>query len=301
MSNLRPMLAGKAPEDLERLRYPLLASAKLDGIRCLISNGQAVTRTLKPIPNHYIRSILSQPEFNGLDGEIIIGSASDPNCMQHTSSGVMSYDGEPDFAFYVFDKWNRTVDFETIQWSLASQYSAPFLIAHPHVTIGNYKQLESFEEEVLEAGYEGLILRDPRGPYKFNRSTTREGWMLKLKRFDQNEAVIIGFEELFHNDNEPTLDERGYTKRATRQDFLSPGGMLGAFFCKMLHPETKQPLEGSAFSVGSGFTTAQRAQYWKNREDLFGRIITFKHFAKQGVLHAPRHPIFIGFRDERDL
>lgn len=301
MRKLRPMLAGKAPVDLEKVRYPVLASAKLDGVRALIVNGQVLSRTLKPIPNRYVQHVLGKEEFNGLDGELIVGNPNNNNCLQHTMSGVMSIEGEPDFAYFAFDKWTRQVPFKTVQWALAFQYSAPFLIAHPHKEIFDYKQLEGFEEEVLDQGYEGLILRDPEGPYKFNRSTTKEGWMLKLKRFEQDEAVIIGFEELLHNDNSPELDERGYTKRATVQAYKHGGNKLGAFFCKLLDRETKTPIDGSAFSVGTGFTDEQRIRFWRDRDELFGRIITVKHFAQQGVKNALRHPVFISFREEIDL
>ena len=98
---LKPMLCATVT-DISKLRYPYLASPKLDGIRCLIHNGTAVSRNLKPIRNKYIASCLKG--LPPLDGELIVGDPTAPDCFNRTSSGVMSADGEPDFKYYVFDR-----------------------------------------------------------------------------------------------------------------------------------------------------------------------------------------------------
>ena len=41
MSQFKPMLAGKAPEDLSTLKFPLALSPKLDGIRAIVKDGIA--------------------------------------------------------------------------------------------------------------------------------------------------------------------------------------------------------------------------------------------------------------------
>lgn len=295
--NLRPMLAGKVPEDLDRIRYPVLASAKLDGIRCLIKDGVAYSRTLKPIRNYHVQRLLGRPEYEGFDGELIVGSPTAKNAMQASTSGIMSYEGEPDFHFYVFDKWNRTCSFDDVQTQLALADNLPsFIGGHVHRTLGNSRALEQYEEDCISEGYEGVIIRDPLAKYKFGRSTTREGWMLKLKRYAQSEAVIIGFEELMHNANSPELDERGYTKRSSAQNGKVPSGMLGAFICL----DARNPA-GKIFNVGTGFTEADRIAFWHNRDALKGKMITYSHFDLTGTKEAPRHPVFISFRDRDDL
>ena len=97
----KPMLAASC-DDIDQLRYPLLATQKIDGIRCLIIDGVAMSRSLKPIPNRYIQSIIGKREYNGLDGELVVGSS-----FQQATSGIMSSDGEPDFTYHVFDLWDR--------------------------------------------------------------------------------------------------------------------------------------------------------------------------------------------------
>jgi len=292
MSRLRPMLAAQAPEDLDKLRFPLIASPKLDGLRCLIVDGVAVSRTLKPIRNRHIQSLLGRPEFNGLDGELIVGSPTAPNCMQASTSGVMSADGEPDFRFFLFDSWQRD-RMPYWQWHTCNSliYLPSFIHAHVQYKIHNVPMLEDLESSVLSDGYEGLILRSPDSPYKFNRSTEREAYMLKLKRFVDSEARVVGYEERMHNANEATRDERGFTKRSSHQDNKIPTGMLGALVCEK---------DGLTFNVGTGFDDTQRLLLWAERDTLPGRIVKYKSFPV-GVKDRPRHPVFLGFRDNDDL
>src|SRR5690606_8348078 len=84
----------------------------------------------------------------------------------------------------------------------------------PHRLINNEAELLDYERVTVDAGFEGLILRDPNGPYKYGRSTAREGWMLKLKRFKDSEAEVIGVEEEMHNGNEAKVNALGLTERS---------------------------------------------------------------------------------------
>ena len=300
------MLAAQVPEDLEQLRFPLLASAKLDGIRCLIRDGKALSRTLKPIRNHFVQSILAHPKYAGLDGELIVGSPTAPNCMQATTSGVMTYEGEPDFHYHVFDHWNRQQQpfQDTVDNMLLSHYRDNYVKVHPQTQVANVTQLENFESACLSAGYEGVITRAPEAPYKFNRSTTKQQWMLKLKRYAQDEAVVVGSVELVHDEGQPTIDARGYMVRSDVQANKVPSDKLGALVCRQLFPGpggSPTFSRGPEFKIGTGFDDFQRRLLWQDRETLPGRIVTFKHFAQTGVKDKPRHPVFIAFRAPEDL
>src|ERR1700743_2525812 len=61
---------------------------------------------------------------------------------------------------------------------------------------------------------------------------------------------------------------------------------------------------GVEFDIGTGFTLEQRKNLWdawqKNPKHLLGHIVKYKHFPV-GVVDKPRHPIFLGFRDRRDM
>jgi DNA ligase-1 len=285
------------PKDLENLRYPLLCSKKIDGLRGL-GNDTLVTRTLKLVPNLATQARFSGGAYKGMDGELVVGNPWDKNLMQQCTSGLMSADGEPNADWYVFDKWDLPAS--TPYYRRAEQaknwiaaLGDPRLIWLPHRIIRNIHELFAMEEEALNEGYEGLILRDPEGPYKQNRSTLREGYLLKVKRFEDAEAVIIGAKELETNTNEATMDERGFTKRSSHKAGKEAAGMLGALLVR----DTKTGVE---FEVGTGFTAVQRKNLWEGRRFLPGMIITYKHFPI-GVKDKPRFPTFKSFRDKRDM
>ena len=217
--------------------------------------------------------------------------------MQQTSSGVMSYDGRPDVKFYVFDRWNLSNPFVERQlraFGDALQLGGGVRELR-HDWIKSYEQLLQYEEHYLSVGYEGVMLRHPNGPYKQNRSTLREAYLVKVKRFEDSEALITGYEPLYRNLNEAEFDERGYTKRSHASDGKVADDLLGKVVVRDLGT-------GVEFSVGSGFTEAQRIQLWTLRDsNLMGRVIKYKSFKNAGVKDAPRHPIFLGFRDVEDM
>ncbi len=294
MTLLRPMLAADCKGDLSVLRFPLLASSKIDGLRCLIVDGKPVSRTLKPIRNRYVQRYLQHWGLPDLDGELVVGDATHPNAMQNTTSGVMSADGEPDFTYRVFDLHSSTDPFHG-RYSYMSQLELPLLVrVHPHRMIYSVAELEAMEEEALAAGYEGLIVRDPRGAYKQNRSTLREGGMVKIKRHVDAEAIVIGAEELMHNANEPTTNALGYTERTSHLANQVGMGTLGSLRVQLLSDPDVE------FSVGTGMTAEDRTWMWNNREQMVGKIIKYKSFPV-GVKDKPRHPVFLGFRDPEDL
>ena len=113
-----------------------------------------------------------------------------------------------------------------------------------------------------------------------------EGYLLKLKRFEDAEAVVIGFEERMHNGNEATVSELGRTKRSSHKANKSGRGDLGALVCRTP--------EGIEFNIGTGFTDSDRQRIWDSRDQFLGRNAKYKFFPV-GVKEAPRHPVFLGW------
>src|SRR5258707_1262440 len=102
---LKPMLAGNYDE--RKLQLPVYVQTKHDGIRCLVDGGIGFSRTLKPLPNRYIQSFFDDnPGLHGLDGELIVGPPNALDVYNKSESGVMSQGGEPNFTYYVFDRWD---------------------------------------------------------------------------------------------------------------------------------------------------------------------------------------------------
>ena len=93
----KPMLSATVTRDLfHKLRWPLMASPKLDGIRVLNHPDLGpVTRSFKPVPNKYARDTLQHLLLDtALDGEILAttseGEVLDFNA---TQSAVMTRGG----------------------------------------------------------------------------------------------------------------------------------------------------------------------------------------------------------------
>jgi DNA ligase-1 len=286
----KPLLA-EAVEDVASLNYPVMVSCKLDGIRCLIIDGVATSRSLKPIPNRFIQSVIGKPEFNGLDGELLVGDT-----FQQSTSGIMSEDGEPDFHFAVFDNiTNPNAPFVDRLASLQDFPLHPRIRIVPHHTVNSAERLRSLYEGFLEGGHEGAMIRRPDGHYKFNRSTLREALLLKWKPFADAEATIVGFEERMHNANEAKTNALGRTERSSHKDNLVPMGTLGALVCIN---SDKWP--GQTFNLGTGFDDFTRANIWAKQHEFLGKTVKFKYQAI-GTVDKPRIPVFLGFRDGRDV
>lgn len=281
---MKPLLAATV-EDISTLKYPLLASPKLDGIRALVIDGQILSRKLKPIPNHHVQNLFNNPSLNGLDGELIVGDPWHPEAFRRTTSGVMSHLGEPEVVFHVFDNFLSPEGFGRRWQELAKRTT--FLIRRvPHQVVSNPTELTALEEECLARGYEGVMLRDPHGVYKYGRSTLKEHILLKLKRFSDDFATIIGVEEQMRNDNEQTRDALGKAKRSNHQSGMVGKNTLGALRVRGL----TGPYEGVEFSVGSGMDDLLRQQFWDNPP--IGKTLKVKYFPS-GSKDAPRFPVFI--------
>ena len=165
--SFKPTLACDAPKNIT---FPVFASPKLDGIRCSIVHGKALSRTLKEIPNRVIFDSLSKTEYTGLDGELIVGSPTTEDVYRNTVSGVMSHDGNPEFTYHVFDLHNARGGWHARYQALYESFNGGGIIQPlQHEFIERADDLDAYEAEQLAAGYEGLILRKPDAPYKFGR------------------------------------------------------------------------------------------------------------------------------------
>ena len=289
---MEPMPA--AATNGSEVAYPVLASPKLDGVRALIIDGVVMSRSLKPIPNQHVQKLFGRQELNGLDGELIVGKPTDPDAYRNTTSGVMSIEGEPDVTFHVFDDFHESGGFQRRLHTAMRRVKKQKAVVHvQHAIVNDEDELNSLEQQVLADGYEGVMLRSIDGPYKHGRSTEKEGWLLKLKRFADSEAKIVGFQELMHNANEAKTNELGQKERSSKKAGLVGKGCLGAIAVQDLKT-------GVEFDIGTGFTQADREIYWATQKDLVGAVVKYKYFPG-GVKDKPRFPVFLGFRDLIDL
>jgi DNA ligase-1 len=285
----RPLLAHTV-EDTSAIKYPVSISCKLDGIRCIVIDGVAYSRSLKPIRNRYVQACIGKPEYNNLDGELIVGDPYAKDCYRVTNSGVMSEDGEPDFLFHVFDRIGMDAPFRE---RFNSIKALPRVKVVPHVTVHDEGALLQIESEWLARGAEGVMIRSPDGAYKQGRSTGKEGILGKLKRMESSEAEILGVIELERNMNEATINALGHTERSTHRENKVAGGLMGALRVRCLETNVE-------FNIGTGFDAEMRKDFWCNRDAYVGRIVTYNHF-RIGRKDLPRFPSYRGFRSQEDM
>lgn len=287
--DFKPLLA--SPLDLEKVRYPLLVSPKLDGIRCLVAGPNVVSRNMKPIPNDFIRERLANRTYGVLDGELITYTDGEMDDFNTTQSKVMSKTGEPDFLFHIFDTVSTLAFHERLTVAKYEAVALPYVELVRHELVNSELELAAREEEYVIDGYEGLMARHPDGKYKFGRSTVNEQILLKLKRFDDCEVLVIGYTERLSNQNEQTRDALGRAQRTSHKANMVPTNMLGSLVCE--HPN------GATFEVGTGFAEADRVHLWQRPTDLLGRTVKVK-YQGFGPNKAPRFPVFLGFREDME-
>lgn len=307
MSIKKPMLAASMENSkgeqmsFSDLKYPLMASIKLDGIRCLRVDGKTLSRSFKPIPNKYIQKRMDELNVNNLDGELVTynqdGSVRTFNEIQ---GDVMSEDGEPNFKFEIFDYMvmedlHFQGRYQYLEVLFASGSLPDFCKLVKHKLILDESQLISFEDQAVADGHEGIMTRSLEGKYKFGRATFKSQDLIKIKRFVDSEAVIIGFEEKLRNENEAETDELGHTKRSSAKAGLVPAGTLGTLLVRDVK-------DGREFGIGTykGLKKEDLQEIWDNRDKYLGKIVKYQ-YQLVGTKDNPRIPSFQGFRDERDM
>jgi len=230
---------------------------------------------------------------------LIYGDPAHPDCYRTTTSIVMSEDKDPaGVKFWAFDTFEPG-RFETrydYVGEIVFHLDDPDVEIVHHRLIKNEEELLRFEAAALEAGHEGIMVRSLDGPYKQGRSSVKEGYLLKLKRFLDGEAIITGFYEEQENQNESKTNALGRTERSTAKAGLVGKGTLGGFEVEGLG----STYDGVAFQVGGGFTAEMRKQFWKDRKKLIGDVVKYKYFPT-GSKDRPRFPVFLGFRDKKDM
>lgn len=281
-------------------------SEKLDGIRCLFFGGVAYSRTLKPLPNKKLQALAKAyaQVLEGCDGEVIAGGAKYAvGVLQRSNSFCMKADNDDEFCVYLFDRYIPDMPWITRYMNICEHvFGVPNVevLHHYFVRDKDYYPIEDtdrvdldmFEQYVLAKGGEGVIVRDAFGKYKLGRSATKNPELQKVKRFDDAEFKVVGYEQFETNQNELERDERGYAKRSTSKDGKVIVEQLGSLVCVLP--------DGRTFNVGSGFTLQQRKDLWENRGMLVGKLAKVQYFgySPDGI---PLLPVFLDFRAEIDV
>ena len=236
-----------------------LVSEKLDGVRA-IWDGQVLrfrSGRIINAPDWFRAGLPKQP----LDGELWIARG-----QFERVSGIVRREIPDDAAwrevrYMIFELPGAPGPFseraEQIR-RLARLANVPWLSEIKQFFPVDRGTLESHLDEVVRAGGEGLMLHLADAPYETGRSDV----LLKVKPWQDAEAVVIGHQQ-------------GKGRFA---------GMLGAL--KVRTPEGKE------FSLGTGFSDAQRQE-----PPALGTTVTYRYrdLTSKGL---PRFASFLRIRDE---
>jgi DNA ligase 1 len=231
-------------------------SEKLDGVRAYWDGKQFLSRqgNRYHAPDWFVEELPDVP----LDGELWLGRKK----FQRAVSIARRQDKSDlwrELRFVIFDAPGVQAEFETrvefYQDYLRSK-TPQFAVAHPQEVCRNLEHLRAELDRIETLGGEGLMLRQPRSKYEIGRSST----LLKVKRFLDAEAKVL--------EHQPGAGRHK--------------GRMGALGVEMT--------DGTRFSVGTGFSDAERA----NPPPL-GSTITFRYqeLSDGGV---PRFPSYVGIR-----
>jgi DNA ligase-1 len=236
-------------------------SEKLDGVRAYWDGQQFLSRqgNVYHAPDWFAEQLPPVP----LDGELWLARKS----FQRTVSIVRRQDKSEhwrEISFLIFDAPSVSEAFEKRQEYLREALArcrAGHLRLHAQEPC---RDVEHLREELLRVealGGEGLMLRQPGSHYEVGRSST----LLKVKTFHDDQARVVE-----------------HLPGAGRHE-----GRLGALGVVLA--------DGTRFSVGTGFSDAQRAN-----PPPIGSTITFRYqeLSDRGV---PRFPSFVRLRADAQL
>jgi DNA ligase-1 len=231
-------------------------SEKLDGVRAYWNGTQFYSRqgNLFHPPDWFIAEMPDVP----LDGELWLAR----KAFQRTVSIVRRQDKSDlwrEIRFLVFDAPAINDPFEQrIEFlrDCLRKHRPQFAQPHEHTRCASLEHLRQELARVESLGGEGLMLRQPGSRYEAGRSAT----LLKVKTFHDAEARVVEH-----------LPGAGRHK-----------GRLGALAVELP--------DGTSFSVGTGFSDAQR-----ENPPPVGSTITFRYqeLSDRGV---PRFPSFVCVR-----
>ena len=286
--------------DPSKTKWPKIGMPKIDGVRLvhLLESNGATSRELKPYANAFTTEKYSDERYCGFDGELTLtGRDRSPDCCRKTTSAVTTKKGntEPDTTWHLFDYIGEGFENQPYDMRYAKLVALntqgllpPNCAVVPAFMVSSEKEYDEFHEWCLMQGYEGSILRDPKGKYKQGYCTVLEGFYLRRKDFIDEEAYVLSINEAMENTNEQTISLLGYSVRSSHQENLIPKGMVGSLNC--------WSEKWGEFVVSRGEMDEDEAiDYFQNPNKILRHQITFKYFPK-GIKDKPRFPTFKSIR-----
>jgi len=224
-------------------------SEKLDGVRAIWTGTDFISRSGKVFPSP-AEMRAAMPSGVAIDGELFGGRGKFQTFIGKIRRGIWD-----DITFKAFDTITEE-PFEARQATLMALDLPAWFEVVEQVECLSKAHLEQYEQNLVEQGAEGVMLRKPQSLYQHKRSSD----LLKIKRFQSDEAEVIGYEQ-------------GTGKHANR---------VGALVAKFA---------GQVFKLGTGLTNEER-----ENPPAVGSIVTFSFFELTDG-GKPRFPSFVGVRN----
>lgn len=277
----QPLLA-ESVERANQYQFPCYVSEKLDGVRCLIGEGNMVTRSnhsFKPNMLQVFQALINYATEEGLilDGEIYYPNDDFGKLMSVVSSDVETIKASG-MKFYCFDavsvdEWNS--DKQTTPYRLrlerliefANKYHVDTLVVLPQHLMNNAEEVEAYYRQIKGQNGEGVMLRSPSSPYQFTRSKS----IVKYKVWLTCEAEVV------------SVHQQGCPVKYAEEVRIENGKQCG--YKKTAGSVTvrilpDQPLESGAYQ-NCTFTGDDgirlRKEIWDNRDKVVGRIVEFQY------------------------
>jgi DNA ligase 1 len=200
--HFEPMLAHKYINYKDKLKFPLLISQKLDGLRMIATKSGLATRNGKAFKScPHIHRIL-KPLFDKhpdwvIDGEIFSTEVPFEKIVSLTRKKDPTTDdlkeSEKICQLWIFDgvtdnkKAIFTERFEEIKREIKKYISTcKSLVFVENFEVNSHEEIRKYHDEFVAQGMEGAMIRVPDSPYENKRSKN----LLKLKNFLDEEYII---------------------------------------------------------------------------------------------------------------
>ena len=311
---IKPLLAKDVIE--EKLKFPIGVTAKIDGSFAFIQNGKLYARSLKPHENIYTTKMYSNPEFNGLRGELIAGdNPLAPDLCRNTSSALRTIQGEPYTTLWCFDYvLPETVNlpyYERMKL-LVEKVEYLNLIGYSYINFiplhfaGSIEKYRNLRDMFLDQGYEGCVVRDLNAKHKEGRSSAVKPDLWRWKPEGSAEIRVTRLVEEMKNNNEAKKNALGQTERSTHIENLEGKDTLGAIVGTLVTPVldcygATITEVGTELTISTGSLTEKECkELWDNPGELVGKLVEFE-FMNYGLKDLPRFAQFKRVRSEVDL
>lgn len=295
-------------EELEKLlkRYlTLYLMIKYDGVRAIVRGGVVYGKSMLPITNQYIQQRYGKAEYEGKEFEIIVttdGVYNPVTCCAETVSFTNSDYQEREHICVLLDDHNLGETNFDLRYSHLEDFANKtlgFIVPECEV-VNSLDEIWEFENKHLTKDHEGIIIRNPFLPYKEGASS-KEGELLRLKRYIAEEAIIVEVGAAFANVNTAEINALGYTERSSKAEGKVQKQEIGTLICRTVK-DIHDPWSGrlivkkdSLCIVAPGaMTKDEKIALYQDKDNLRGKMISFKSFPK-GTKNKPRFATFQHF------